>query len=216
MAKKEFTGPPLKPNGGPTTLKAWWNCSDAKTWLDVNEAMAVDPVAGQELQEALALYQVPAQVSVSKKSKKGRLVPAKIAPRQSASKKGPKKLEQSRQPTNKGPCALKAVLESRFPKGSSRLQGVHGKAWPQHLLLWIGGGCADGLRVKQSLEDLKPGDKHHFVTNKRKYSLRTLGRLFPSRKSGSGFVACEPGPLKSWLATSVLYEQRDSRAGVVG
>ena len=67
MAKKEFTGPPLKPNGGPTTLKAWWNCSDAKTWLDVNEAMAVDPVAGQELQEALALYQD--KVRAFKKSK---------------------------------------------------------------------------------------------------------------------------------------------------
>ncbi|CAE7779651.1 RE2, partial [Symbiodinium microadriaticum] len=36
---------------------AWWNWSDAKPWFDVNEAMAVDPAAGKEMQEALTLFQ---------------------------------------------------------------------------------------------------------------------------------------------------------------
>ncbi|CAE7036395.1 TY1B-A [Symbiodinium sp. CCMP2592] len=35
----------------------WWNWSDAKPWFEVNEAMAVDPAVGKELQEALTLYQ---------------------------------------------------------------------------------------------------------------------------------------------------------------
>ncbi|CAE7547481.1 RE1 [Symbiodinium sp. CCMP2592] len=35
----------------------WWNWSDAKPWLEVNEAMVLDPSAGKEMQEALTLYQ---------------------------------------------------------------------------------------------------------------------------------------------------------------
>ena len=39
------------PEGG------WWAWSDAKPWLDVNEAMVVDPDSGKEMSELLATFQ---------------------------------------------------------------------------------------------------------------------------------------------------------------
>ena len=60
-------------------------------------------------------------------------------------------------------------------------------------------------------------DKHYFVANRRKYSPPTLGRSF-SRPESLGAVSrsANRDPSGPTSRPSVLYEQRDSRAGVVG